>query len=142
MDLRSSKAKLFLIELVIIILFFSFASGVCMKMFATAKQISMRSTELTMASMAAQSAAEAVKSGGEQGLQDALGVQGSDGLYEVHYDKDWNVVQGDGSFLMAVRLNHADNDLLSAVIEVRYQDDVLYQITAKRFEGGLAHAQQ
>lgn len=133
MDLRSSKAKLFLIELIIIILFFAFAAGVCMNMFTAAKRISINSTEMTRASMAAQSAAEAIKSGGEDGLR-ALDAQMKDGNYEVHYDENWDIVPTDGVYQLDIDLSR-ENGMLSADVQVAKDDTVLYTITAKRFDG-------
>jgi hypothetical protein len=136
MDLRSSKAKLFLIELIIIILFFAFAGGVCMNMFALAKSVSVRSADVTNASMAAQSAAEAVKSGGEQAFIDALGAVGGDGSYKVFYDAGWNPVDESGEvFEMSVDFSYRENGILSADVTVERMDDVLFSITAKRFDG-------
>jgi hypothetical protein len=136
MDLRSSKAKLFLIELVIIILFFSFAGGICMNMFAAAKRLSTRSADVTSASMMAQAAAEAVKSGGEQGFLDAItGAEGTNGSYRVAYDAQWDAVpEGQGIYTMHVDLSRQDNGILNADVTVKRMDDELFHITAKRLD--------
>ncbi len=136
MDLRSSKAKLFLIELIIIILFFAFAGGVCMNMFVAAKRVSTRSTDVTNASMMAQAAAEAVKSGGEQGFLDAVtGAEGMNGSYSVAYDAQWTVVpEGQGIYTMRVDFSQQDNGILNADVTVKRMDDELFNITAKRLD--------
>lgn len=59
-----SKSRLFFIEILIIIVFFSICAGVCMNLFAKAKLISVESSDLTKGVMVAQAAAEAVKAGG------------------------------------------------------------------------------
>ncbi|MFR9047980.1 MAG: hypothetical protein ACLVJZ_05055 [[Clostridium] leptum] len=60
-----SKSRLFFIEILIIIVFFSICAGVCMNLFAKAKLISVESSDLTKGVMVAQAAAEAVKAEGD-----------------------------------------------------------------------------
>lgn len=59
---RASKSELFLMELIFSILFFSIASAVCVTLFVHARLTSIESTQLTAATLQAQSAAETFKS--------------------------------------------------------------------------------
>ena len=59
---RASKSELFLMELIFSILFFSIASAVCVTLFVHARLTSIESTQLTTATLQAQSAAETFKS--------------------------------------------------------------------------------
>ena len=56
-----SASSLFLIELIIAIGFFAVASAVCLQLFVRARLVSIQSADLSRATLAAQSAAEAVR---------------------------------------------------------------------------------
>jgi len=58
---RTSKSVLFLMELMLIILFFSLCSSVCLKIFAGAKKASDYSNDLNNACVLARSGAECYK---------------------------------------------------------------------------------
>jgi hypothetical protein len=141
MDLKASKAKLFLIELIIIILFFAFSGAVCMNMFAAASRMSAHSTELTNASMVAQSAAEVLKSGGEERLADVLGAQYADGSYLLYYDADWNTVSAaEGVYRMEIIVGSSGGLLDADVAVKKNENDLIYSIHAKRYEGEVSRA--
>ena len=59
-----SASSLFLIELIIAIGFFAVASAVCLQLFVRARLVSIQSADLSRATLAAQSAAEAFRGGG------------------------------------------------------------------------------
>lgn len=90
MSLRtSSKSSLFLIELIIVILFFSIAGAVCVSIFAQSHLISTESAELTMAVTRCQNAAEVLHSVGNnpQKLEALLGAKFQEnGEFSVSYD--------------------------------------------------------
>ena len=56
-----SASSLFLIELIIAIGFFAVASAVCLQLFVRARLVSIQSADLSRATLAAQSAAEAFR---------------------------------------------------------------------------------
>lgn len=76
-----SKTSLFLMELILMTLFFSLSAAVCMRVFAYAGQTSEYSGNLSEASLLAQSAAECYKSAGgdldgaAETLLSALGLE-------------------------------------------------------------------
>ena len=95
--MEKSKGRLFLLEIVIIILFFSIAAAVCTSMFAKAKTLSRESAELSAAVMLVQESGEipegAVFYGADfRPVEDAeeaayvlkAGASEKDGLLSVH----------------------------------------------------------
>ncbi len=61
MEIKSSKTKLFLIELIVVLFFFSVSSVVCVNLFARARQMSINSADTTNAMLRAQYAAETIR---------------------------------------------------------------------------------
>ena len=85
-----SKSRLFFIEILIIIVFFSICAGVCMNLFAKAKLISVESSDLTKGVMVAQAAAEAVKAEGDSPeLERLLGGCRDGNMIRIYYDGQW-----------------------------------------------------
>jgi hypothetical protein len=130
-----SKTKLFLIELIIIILFFSIAGAVCMNIFAQAKMISVQSTELSMASMKAQSAAEVFR--GAEGDASRLGevFHEDEGGFSAYYDGDWDETD-EGGAVYAMRIAVSETaGVAAADISVNRNERVIYSIGVKRYVG-------
>lgn len=86
MNRHSSKAGLFLMELIIAILVFSIAGAVCVRMFAKAYTLSIRSKELSHAVTIVQSQAE-IFYGNPGSVTDA----------DIFYDKDFEVCNEDAA---------------------------------------------
>ena len=131
---QSSKTKLVLIELIIIILFFSLAGAVCVNIFAQARILSVKSTDTTMATLTAQTAAELVRSSdGNELLQEAY--EEVDGGFVAYFDAEWDETDEAGA-VYKMRIGMAEEqDLLTANISVSKADNELYAITAKKFAG-------
>lgn len=75
---RHSKSGLFLIELMICILFFSFTAGICIRFFAKSHTLSQDAKNLYQAQQEASSMAEILEKD----------IDSLDHIY-VYYDKDW-----------------------------------------------------
>lgn len=75
---RHSKSGLFLIELMICILFFSFTAGICIRFFAKSHNLSQEAENLYQAQQEASSMAEILEKD----------IDSLDNIY-VYYDKDW-----------------------------------------------------
>ena len=90
---RASKASLFLMELLLVILFFSVAAAICLRVFAGAKQRSQDSVDLNAAVLAAQSAGECWKAAGGNPDKAAVLLEGTmDGNAVVQYfDASWSL---------------------------------------------------
>lgn len=90
----SSKTGLFLMEIIIMLLFFTLCAAVCMRMFAAAQVNSDYSRDLSEASLRAQSVAECYKAAeGDLGATAELLGLGQDALagetLTIYYDPAW-----------------------------------------------------
>lgn len=115
-----SKSRLFFIEILIIIVFFSICAGVCMNLFAKAKLISAESSDLTKGVLEAQTAAEAIKAkGNSPELEELLGAFWEDDALKVYYDGEWNKVSPEEApvYEMAIYFTQ-EQGLLTAKIQV------------------------
>ncbi len=88
-----SKTALFLMELIIVILFFSMASAVCMQLFARSHKIGQETRELNHAVAIAQSYAEVMR--GTDGSMDSILAAfpeaiAEDNYFEVFYDENFH----------------------------------------------------
>lgn len=134
---NGSKSGLFLMELIIAILFFSFASAICIQVFAKAHITSTQSRDLTAAITQAQSAAEAFKScdGSPSELANLLDAQQDDDGLTVSYDKQWNrVPSGQDAFRMTIQIIQEDA-LYRSQIQIldNSEPQPIYEITVKKY---------
>ena len=93
-NLPKSKTALFLMELIIVILFFSMASAVCMQLFVRSHLIGKETRELNHAVAIAQSYAEVMR--GTDGSMDSIIAAFPDAIvednyFEVFYDEQFRV---------------------------------------------------
>ena len=129
---RINRSHLFLMEFIIIILFFAIACSVCVSMFVTARTAAAQSTELSMASAYAQTAAENFKACG----RDIGYLEEQDGTgAAAYFDRDWNAAaQQDAAY--ALRIGYrTQGALLLADICVTKDGAEIYRIEAARYEG-------
>ena len=135
---RASKSELFLMELIFSILFFSIASAVCVTLFVHAR---LTSTQLTTATLQAQSAAETFKSVNADLDQaaDLLNAQQTpEGSLQILYDQNWNPVSEPDSASYLLTLTPDDpspdsNQLCSAQIQVSKQGESIYELTVTQY---------
>ena len=94
-----SKSSLFLMELILVILFFSIAGAICVQIFVKAHLLSRSASELNRAVSLAQSAAAGLEAA--NGSLEDLSIQFPDGIldpgtddnvphFTVYYDSAWN----------------------------------------------------
>ena len=99
--MNRSKSSLFLLELLIIIAFFSVASAVCMQLFAIAHNNSTRSTSVQRAVINSTSVANAFKAtnGDITILQNLIdGSTNNNNQLVVNFTYDWNVIYNEVSY--------------------------------------------
>ena len=128
-----SKSRLFFIEILIIIVFFSICAGVCMNLFAKAKLISVESSDLTKGVMVAQAAAEAVKAEGDSPeLERLLGGCRDGNIIRIYYDGQWQKLPRKEAavYELAVRLTE-EQGVLAAEIRVQKGDQEIHTQKAK-----------
>lgn len=98
-----SKAPLALMEQMVMILVFALAAALCLQVFVFADQMSRRTAAIDRAVAECQNAAELLKaSGGDMShalttVAREMGGTGSQGLVQIGYDKNWNVLPAEES---------------------------------------------
>ncbi|MDR1272002.1 MAG: hypothetical protein LBK04_03285 [Clostridiales Family XIII bacterium] len=121
--MKTSKSAVFLFELMIIILVFTFASAVCAQIFASSYKMSTDSREKSMSVLYAQTAIEKFKAGE---AEDAAAL----------YDKSWQAVgegNGEAYYEVAIENNEVSGHIRSADIVVYKKGEPIYSMQAKVF---------
>ncbi|MBQ3897420.1 MAG: hypothetical protein II742_02860 [Clostridia bacterium] len=116
-----SKSSLFLMELIIVLMFFSLSAGICMKIFSSAKVKTNLSRDITNASFAAESLAECYKAQKLDGADlSAVYPYATDynGVYTVYYDKDWTMAEEYQGAYRATLKEHSEEYFSEAQIIV------------------------
>ena len=131
-----AKSGAFLLEFVIILLVFSLASAVCVRLFFTARSLAEGSDELDSAVAAATRASETLKSAdGSDAASDA--VFGASRA--IYLDEAWReCAEGDAVYTISADLSAADGTagrLLSGVVTVSAAGDggEIYALDFARF---------
>lgn len=119
-----SKSSLFLMELIIVLMFFSLCAATCMQVFAQAKVKTDNSRDLTSASFVAESAAEVYKAydGDLETVARKLCGTVDGSVMKVYYDDEWMPsIQDAAVYIMTVTETEND-DISKAFIEVDIVD--------------------
>lgn len=126
--MNKSKSSLFLMELIIVILFFSIAASVCVQLFFKAHYIDLETTMESEATLLIQNLSECYYGfdGDFERIADTFyGAVYSDDFVYVPYDADWNITalsSEDIHYLVTISDCNPDGDLSgqfhSAVITV------------------------
>ena len=89
---RNSKSALFLMEMIIMILFFAVASGICVNLFAKAAIMRDRSSDLTNGMIQAQSIAETFKhyDGDIKSISEKLQATTENDCLVIYFDENWS----------------------------------------------------
>lgn len=90
-----SKSSLFLMELIVVLMFFSLCAAICMKVFAVSKVKTDYANDLSHASFAVETAAEVYKDkkGDVNSVAEFFGgAKTEDSTVTVYYDREWNIV--------------------------------------------------
>ena len=128
----SSRTGLFLMELTLVILFFSLSAAVSMQVFAAAKNTADGSRDLSAAVLAAESAAECWKaSGGDLDACVALmDAELRENSLSQSYDENWQ--RGGEAYTLTLRPEDT-----AAVISVEKSDgEEIYALTVRALGGG------
>ena len=123
--MRTSKSALFLFELMIIILVFTFAAAVCTQIFASAYNMSMESRELTMSSMNAQTIAEEFKAGKPD-------------IEPLYFDRDWTATDKAGAYYTIKLEDQNDSSSMRQAYVNVYKDkesSSIFSLHVKEFVG-------
>ena len=136
MEIKSSKTKLFLIELIVVIFFFAISSVVCVNLFARARLMSINSADTTNAMLRAQSAAEMIR--GTQGDPRSAAMfsqaEANSNGCTLYYDRSWAGVPDAGQAAYRMDVTFSGNArLVKARITVRKGDAELLSIDTARY---------
>lgn len=127
---KLKQTNTFLVEIVIVILFFSLSVAVTLQLFVSAHANSTLSSEKNIALMRAQSVCEQIREAGpgapesfEKKIEGCTLTEqnGSVGRYEVCFDKDWNIVNMQSAYLMTIEINSTQEEsglLINAAVSV------------------------
>ena len=135
MEIKSSKTKLFLIELIVVIFFFAVSSVVCVNLFASARMMSLSSTETTNAMLRAQAAAEIFRGSGNPRTSGAFGTASANANgYTVYYDASWSGITdaAEAAYQMNVAFSE-EARLIKASITVQKGSAELFHIDTARY---------
>lgn len=134
-QINPSRSGLYLVEFVIVLLFFSVASTIVFQFFMKGSGISSEAYDLNIAVVRAQSITEKVLStGGEDDLLSAQFTRTPDG-YVVYFDKDWMETDaGREKYLAEITVSTAGSMLVSDVA-VKKGAQELFSIHAQRYLG-------
>ena len=150
MSQRRHRSSLFLLELILVIFFFSLASAVCIQLFVKAHLTEQETKALNRAIPLAESAAEAFHSvsGDLEGLK-ALFPEGrlneaGDGFL-AFYDGDWSPVEDEGAGVYTLAIVPAETaaaaetaggsakagqTLRRAAVRISDRDGIVYELAA------------
>jgi hypothetical protein len=141
-----SKSFLPIIEILIMILFFSICSAVCLGTFSLSSEISDHSEILDVASIKAQNTAEVLKStkGDLERSSSLLGGYVDNDRLLISFSKDGQVIddpieggkRADGFELVVTRLECSEKLLEGANISVLQGEEIIYELTVHWQKGG------
>ncbi|MBQ0136227.1 MAG: hypothetical protein KBS43_05785 [Oscillospiraceae bacterium] len=116
-----SKSSLFLMELIIVIMFFALSAAICMKVFSSAKVKTDLARNMTNASFAAESLAECYKAekldGTDLSKVYPYATDYND-VYTVYYDADWTMAKEFEGEYRATLVEHEEEYYTQAKIVV------------------------
>lgn len=127
-----SRSQLFLIELIVVVLFFSFAGAVTVQVFSKAHGLAQSSEALNGAVMAAQTKAETDKTLGFKDIGKAEDT--------LHFDGSWNITDSsEAVYTMTTEttLEHRDAGTMAVYnYSVTSDDGIIWQLQTKKYYSG------
>ena len=137
---RMNRAHLFLMELIIVIAFFSFAGAITVQVFAQAKINSEEAATLDSAVFASQNYLEVLRAKSDEAFIQWLSTLDQASLTEeIQFDQQWRVVNGqagDYGLYCKTAIQKVDGGLLAKMdITVKQLPvgDTVYQCSSARF---------
>ena len=136
------RSSLFLLELMISILMFSFASAWCVRLFVTARSVVQETGELNKAQNQAAGYAELFLE--MEDFEAFLLNEGAakeetetESIYRIDYDRDWNVCVEKETFYFEVRLAEAGLFEKGIFRCVRTEgEEEIYSLEVEKYTGG------
>ena len=136
---HAPRATLFLMELVIVIFFFSICAAICVNVFGSARQMAKDSDNLSKAVIEARSAASCYKAAEGDLQETALLLDGvlQDGQPVIFYDKQWNpgTQPLEDGFLLYIDELEKYGEANVIVLDLK-ADEPVFQLPVKTSGGG------
>ncbi|MBR5318482.1 MAG: hypothetical protein IKU46_02670 [Peptococcaceae bacterium] len=136
---HAPRATLFLMELVIVIFFFSICAAICVNVFGSARQMAKDSDNLSKAVIEARSAASCYKAAEGDLQETALLLDGvlQDGQPVIFYDKQWNpgTQPHEDGFLLYIDELEQYGEANVIVLDLK-ADEPVFQLPVKTSGGG------
>ena len=115
-----------------------------MNIFASARSMSIRSTDLTKATMLGQTAVETFRdTGGAEDMAEELGLTKEGEAFAAYYDENWMPVSSDDyvySINVSVEADEVSAGLKICRIKIDKNGKELYDVTSKKYQGGASGA--
>lgn len=129
-----SRSHLFLIELIIAVLFFSFAGAITVQVFSRAHDLAESTTALNSAVIAAQTAAETDKTALFENIGAARGI--------VYFNRDWEITKKpEAVYNMTSGVNLEEREAGTMAVYIYTVaasdgDKIIYRLHAKKYYSG------
>lgn len=139
-NLNRNKSGLFLMELIVVTLFFSVAAVIVLKIFFVGENLSRESQVLTNSVIQAQNAAQLIKSdnGQTESLCDYYGTTEKDGIVVVYFDDEFVPCNNDdnASIKMVVKQTTSEQ-IVDSTIDFLHtnSDQSVYSLETKTYTG-------
>jgi len=135
-----SKSQIFLLEFIIVVLFFAICSTICVSAFIKADRISKDSSRDVNAMVIAKNAAECFKASDDADPGEYLNItQDADGSYTIYLDEEFDETSKLDAAAYTVRIDlvEKEKNLLTARISVyeKQEDTAFYQINVDKYVG-------
>lgn len=127
-----SNSGLFLIEFMIVLLFFSISAAVCVSIFVHAHSLNKESGEKNQALLLAQSAAEQLKASGEDILKEMGAEKIENGAYLFYYDESWKQTEEKSIYCMTIETK-TENKLLKVQISIDNGKKEIFNLEVKKY---------
>lgn len=129
-----SKAPLFLMEQLIMILVFALTAAFCLQGFALASRISLHQEMQSKSAIVVQNAAELLKStsGDLSASASRMGGFVADNTWSIPYDASWQVLSSseESTYLLSVSICDSEDPYLGiANIQMMYDHNIIFTIT-------------
>ena len=124
-----SKSQVFLMEFILVILFFALCGAICVKAFVQADTLSKESRRLNQGMLLVQSAVECVKASPNAQLPDLLSEtmdmeRVDEGLYRSYYDLEFRSCGAENAaYYLELTLSREDEVILHAEARVLWLQD-------------------
>ena len=143
---HAPRATLFLMELVVVILFFSICAAICVNVFGTAQTMARDSDNLSKAVIEVRSAASCYKAaaGDLQETAALLGGTVSGNMVAVYYDNTWQettqptnggfavqIVQRGKAGEASVQALEVAEDAAAQIGKLTAQDEIIFSVSVK-----------